>query len=418
VTSILKNILRFTGLIVGVPVVQPHNLNLSTSGTPLPLLPQFVASDAGGFTVAITNLTVTVTRTAAAATGTVRVYVEHWHTIEEVLPPGNLATLVPFLIQPGTGGGGGGGSTILVEDEGVPVVGGPFTALDFVGEGVVASDGGGGTATVTIPRTVAVDGTTITGDGSTGNPLAVVVPFDPALIDFSVNNAAGDLIDARLVLRTGGSANPTGAFNGGGTGNKAIVGYPLGLAGIPMGALLSVDYTWTNLLGLGGPFFNPPTAATVITPYLNFLVDFGGGNLRVLVACNDQLNPLITAAIGTYSNPGGLNVLTYAWSSAQAVCIVGSPPAAVPGGVVPLVSVGASFLENAYSWAALVAANPLARVIDAFPANPVLSPLGDGGMPVGALVAGIVIASGDSGNVVKSGKALSSWRVNGTELLV
>jgi hypothetical protein len=185
-----------------------------------------------------------------------------------------------------------------------------------------------------------------------------------------------------------------------------------------MGALLSVDYTWTNLLGLGGPFFNPPTAATVITPYLNFLVDFGGGNLRVLVACNDQLNPLITAAIGTYLNPGGLNVLTYAWSSAQAVCIVGSPPAAVPGGVVPSVSVGASFLENAYSWAALVAANPLARVIDAFPANPVLSPLGDGGMPVGALVAGIVIASGDSGNVIKSGKALSSWRVNGTELLV
>jgi hypothetical protein len=83
-----------------------------------------------------------------------------------------------------------------------------------------------------------------------------------------------------------------------------------------------------------------------------------------------------------------------------------------------LVSVGASFLENAYSWAALVAANPLARVIDAFPANPVLSPLGDGGSPAGALVAGIVLVSGDSGNVTKSGKALSSWRVNGTELLV
>lgn len=469
--TILKNILRFTGLVVGVPVVQPHNLNLHTSGSLVPLLPQFVATNAGGFTVAITNLTVTVTRTVAAATGTVLVYVEHWHTIEAVLPPGNLVTLVPFLIQPGTGGGGGGvdtdgvtiggdgtpsnalfvipsgldeqvtvavdgvtvtgdgttanplvavagTATILVEDEGVPVVGGPFATLDFVGEGVVATDGGGGTATVTIPRTVATDGTTITGDGSTGNPLAVVVPFDPALIDFSVNNAAGDLIDARLVLRTGGSANPTGAFNGGGTGNKAIVGYPLGLAGIPMGALLSVDYTWRNLLGLGGPFFNPPTVVTVITPYLNFLVDFGAGNLRVLLACNDQLNPLITAAIGTYANPGGLNVLTYAWSSAQAVCIVGSPPAAVPGGVVPSVSVGVSFLENAYSWAALAAANPLARVIDAFPANPVLSPLGDGGMPVGALVAGIVIASGDSGNVIKSGKALSSWRVNGTELLV
>lgn len=262
--TILKNILRFTGLVVGVPVVQPHNLNLSTSGILVPLLPQFVATNAGGFTVAITNLTVTVTRTVDAVTGTVLVYVEHWHTIEEVLPPGNLVTLVPFLIQPGTGGGGGGVDTdgvtiggdgtpgnalfvipsgldeqvtvavdgvtitgdgttanplvavagtaaILVEDEGAPVVGGPFTTLDFVGEGVVASNGGGGTATVTIPRTVAVDGVTITGDGSTGNPLVAVAPVDTGITELTQDVLAGPGSGSQVATVVGLQSNPVAA---------------------------------------------------------------------------------------------------------------------------------------------------------------------------------------------------------------
>jgi len=46
-----------------------------------------------------------------------------------------------------------GGSTGLtsVEDEGAAIPGGPFPTLNFVGAGVTATDGGGGTATVTIP---------------------------------------------------------------------------------------------------------------------------------------------------------------------------------------------------------------------------------------------------------------------------
>ena len=99
--TILKNILSFTGLTVGVPQTQPHRLNLNDVQ---PLLPQFAAANAGGFTINVTDVTVTVTRTPAASTAAVQVYVEHWHTIEEVLPPGNLAGFVPFLIQPGGAG--------------------------------------------------------------------------------------------------------------------------------------------------------------------------------------------------------------------------------------------------------------------------------------------------------------------------
>jgi hypothetical protein len=189
-----------------------------------------------------------------------------------------------------------------------------------------------------------------------------------------------------------------------------------GFSGLPLSAIQSLEFTWQNLLGPGGPFFNPPTAPSVTTPYINFVVDFnpgGGGDLRVLLLVDDTLNPAIANTIGTYLNPGGLNTLIYGWTELMNVCIVGAPPAAAPGGVPPAVSVGPAFTDNAFSWAALKAANPSAIFVDAFPANPTLFPNGDGGMPVGAIVPSLVVVSGDSGNVTKSGKHLLSLKVNG-----
>jgi len=236
------------------------------------------------------------------------------------------------------------------------------------------------------------------------------------LIDLSVNTAAVNLGFAGTgVLRTGSSVNPTGAFNGGGTGNKAILGLR-DFSGAPLSAIQSLEYSFQNLLGPAGPFFNPPEPPTTTTPYINFVVDFDptapGGDLRVLLLCDDTLNPVVAAAIGTYQNPGGLNTLVYGWDETLNVCIVGSPPNATPGGVAPSVSIGPAFTDNAYSWAALKAANPNAVMIDAFPA-PTFAPTGDGGMPVGAIVPSILMLSGDSGNVTKSGKHLLSWKING-----
>jgi len=167
--QVLKNILSFTGLGIGVPASLPHRLNRGDGVT----TPRLMAANAAGFAITADTTVVTVTRTTGGPA--VDVYAELWHTYEDAEPyPGIAPALFPFIIDANGGGGSGGGSSIILDNQGVALPGNPFTTLDFVGEGVVASNGGGGTATVTIPRTVATDGVTITGDGTTGNPLVGV----------------------------------------------------------------------------------------------------------------------------------------------------------------------------------------------------------------------------------------------------
>lgn len=231
--------------------------------------------------------------------------------------------------------------------------------------------------------------------------------------DFSVNAAAVDagFADGSIVLRTGARTNTAGAYTGGGTGNKAILGI-FGFDRLPLGSLSTISYTWRNVVGPGGPYFNPAGAGTVTTPYVNLIVDFdplGAGNIRVLVLADESLNPAISASIGNYANPGGQNLLTYSWSADQSVLIVNSPPNATPGGVAPQVSVGAAWPENSYRWSSLVSANPHAVLVDAFP--------NDGGMPAGAIMPALLLVSGDSGNLVRSGKRVTALKVNGSDTL-
>ena len=251
--------------------------------------------------------------------------------------------------------------------------------------------------------------------GPPGPAGAVGPPGPPGrgLSDFSVNAAAvdGGYADGSIVLRTGARPNAAGAFHGGGTGNKAIFGV-LGYHGLPMGDLASLAYTWRNVHGSGGPFYSPPAGPSVLTPYVNVLVDFdplGAHDLRVLAILDDSLNPAITAAIGTYTNPGGLNVLTYAWTAAMACLVVGSTPGTIPGAVPAHVAVGPAWTERAYLWADLAAANPAAVLVDAFPA--------DGGLPAGAVMPSILLCSGDSGTTQRSGKRIQSLTVNGNAIV-
>jgi len=231
------------------------------------------------------------------------------------------------------------------------------------------------------------------------------------LADLSVNAARAEFLptDADVVLATGARTNTAGGFNGGGTGNKSILGV-WGIAGLPLGSLKSLSYTWKNIQGPGGPFFNPPGGPAVQTPYTNILVDFdpnGTGNIKILVTNDDSLNPAITNAIGTYVNPGGNNELTYAWDDTMDVLIVGQVPPG-PGGTAPNVSVGAAWPENSYSMSDLVANNPDAVLLDVF--------TGDGGLPAGTVTPALMLISGDSGNITRSGKQISSFEFNGQEL--
>jgi len=269
------------------------------------------------------------------------------------------------------------------------------------------------------------------GHGATG-PTGATGPVGPAgstgatgpagtgtgnLVDLSVNNASADLGFSAVVLRTGGDGvtpNIVGAFNGGGAGNKAILGL-LGFNGMPISALTSIEYSWTSQLGPTGPFYNPPGTLDPTVPFINLIIDFNPvvGDLRLISLLDSSLTPAIVNVIGTYANPGGLNTLIYSWDATMDVLIVNAPPNPTPGGVPPDVSVGPNWPANAYSWAALVAANPAAIFVDAFPANPLFFPTGDGGSPAGAILPALLLASGDSGNLTKSGKLILDWKING-----
>lgn len=255
--------------------------------------------------------------------------------------------------------------------------------------------------------------------GSEWLPAALPPPPPPSppdrIVELPVNTAAVDrhYQDGSAVLRTGSNANPAGAFNGGGTGNKAILGVS-GFSGLPIALLSSVSLVWESELGPMGPNAIPPEAVTTVTPYLNLIVQFDPAvpDLRVLVGFTDQL-PAVSPFLGTYLNNGS-NLFTYSWNAATDGVLIVASGLGLQRGVAPAPS-GGAWTDNVYSWAALVAANPAAILIDAFPATTAAPPApgGDGGMPVGATVPAIVIASGDSGTVIKSGKRLVSLAVNG-----
>ena len=208
-----------------------------------------------------------------------------------------------------------------------------------------------------------------------------------------------------MVLRTGGITNSPGAFTGGGTGNKAILGIA-GFDGLPLASLASIAFSWTNVVGPGGPFYSPPSGGNTTVPWVNVLVDFnpaGPSDIRILVLMDSSLSPAISGSVGSYTNLG--NTITHSWTSAVNVMIVSSPPNPAPGGILPNLSVGPTWPSNSYKFSSLVAANPQAVLRDCYPA--------DNGMLAGAVLPAILLCSGDSGNVTKSGKRIRALAVNG-----
>jgi len=118
------------------------------------------------------------------------------------------------------GGAGGGGNTIEVQDEGVPVAGGPFTTLNFTGAGVAAALGLPGVANVNIPGGGIADG--------------------PDIPEGSVIGAPGD-----LYRRVNGEVSTLWQYLGVAPG---VVGWrALGpfLTGIPVGAIDGANQTYS-----------------------------------------------------------------------------------------------------------------------------------------------------------------------------
>jgi hypothetical protein len=97
--TVLKNIVQATGLVVGVPSLFAHGLNVNG----LAISPDLVVpADPGGYTVTADATNITITRGSGAAA--VNIYVERWHSYERALPlPGQLAGLIPFVFDGGSG---------------------------------------------------------------------------------------------------------------------------------------------------------------------------------------------------------------------------------------------------------------------------------------------------------------------------
>lgn len=103
-TRLLQTV-TFTNVAPAATVVLPHDINVDGVAK----IPDFVATDAPGFTVAVNATTVTVTNTTGAP-ASVNVWLELKHSIPRQLS-GGVANLVPqpFVVAAGSGGGGGGG---------------------------------------------------------------------------------------------------------------------------------------------------------------------------------------------------------------------------------------------------------------------------------------------------------------------
>jgi hypothetical protein len=163
--TVLKNILNYTGLVVGVPVALPHLLNVNGVAK----IPRIGGTNAGGFTVTADATNVTVTRTADAQSGAVRVYVEFWHSMEDVEPPGGIPPgYFPFFFA-GGGGGGQTGPTGPTGPSGGPT--GPTGAVGGTGPtGATGRTGPtGATGATGVGATGATGATGAAGGGGSGN---------------------------------------------------------------------------------------------------------------------------------------------------------------------------------------------------------------------------------------------------------
>lgn len=179
------------------------------------------------------------------------------------------------------------------------------------------------------------------------------------VLDQSVNRATVGVEDGALVLRTESGDNPVGAFNGEGTGNKAIGGLP-SYDGLPLSELSDLAVEAAAVTGGS-------------TPYFNVLVQLECG-------CDDELVVVADSTVATTTDLGG-GLTRYAYAA-------DAPQWKAVGGLDDLLP--AHLASTGGSLADVVAAYPDACLADA--------DTGDNGLPKGVINSAILLILGDSLN--------------------
>jgi hypothetical protein len=231
--------------------------------------------------------------------------------------------------------------------------------------------------------------------GPSGPPVAIPEGGDqtfvfPGRVDCSVNSAYVELpYSAHPVLHARSGGNAAGGFNGGGLGNKCILGYRAG-NGLPLSQVVSFEYTWLDL--------NPGTSGLPV--YANLLIDVNGNGTAYKIAVIDPASPPALNTGSTVVNPDGSRTTTWLSASNNVLVVNGllNPPLP-PGGpgfvppTVPGAPLPGGWPSNSYSFAAILA---------------------DGGLPVSPnKTPALMLVTGDSINQIIRAFRLSGVKLNG-----
>ncbi len=241
------------------------------------------------------------------------------------------------------------------------------------------------------------------------------IPF-PGRVELSVNKSQIENYQGVIPsLRTQTGPNLTGAYEGGGTGNKAILGFR-GFTGLPLGSFTGLDFTWEDLIPettllltapvVWDPPAGPPTvgsSAIGLLPFINLIVDMNGDGSLIKIFNMSQTLPPTSDTNFTVTSLG-TDRWNYAFDPAVNTfeIVLGLPPVPV---VDPVIDDGPSWFDKAYLMADVLAAYPDATLID------IAS--GDGGMPKDVVTPGIVLAMGGSSNVDAALKIVEQITING-----
>ena len=257
--TILKNIIPFTGLVVGVPVIKLHGLNINGAA----VKPQSVGMDEPGFDVVADATTVTVTRTADALVDAVDVFCDRWYSMEALTPPGSLNAFTPFYYA----AGGADGSTGPTGPSGGPT--GPTGPTGFTG--ATGSTGSTGVTGPTGPTgatgfTGATGATGTTGTtGATGSGTAIGSSvISPTAITGSNNDYAPTGLSGADTIRQALSAAATLTGLTGGTANRILT-----IVNIATVAAQTLTLSHESGSSTAANRFNLPNA-------LNWIIPIGG----------------------------------------------------------------------------------------------------------------------------------------------
>jgi hypothetical protein len=236
----------------------------------------------------------------------------------------------------------------------------------------------------------------------------------PLRVDLSVNKANVDNAQSTApVLTTRTGTSTAGAYNGGGTGNKAILGIQ-GFDGFPLSALLSLEVVWKEV----APAQNP----LAMEVYVNLIVEPDPvghpGVYKIFVVSNTDAP--ILCFTETIPTPGTHD---YTWLPAPPVPVMGPNVVQVVGPVSPNtfkigadpaipsfnpVPPGTIWQSQCFTIASILAQYPSARLRDVNS--------GDGGLPAATVTPAILIIVGDSGNTIMASRLIEHVRVNGNEV--